>query len=723
MNKPKVLFIDDIIINAQLKALYSGVYSIAASAAILVCLLYYMFNEGASYSTVSLLGIVLVLFSYVVRTADAHSYFHRKREDNPYWLQRFTIFSTLSPIAWSVFLIGLYPIKDLNKMMIAFILIGIAMSAVSTLSYSKKVIRYYLSFLFIPFIVMLYLDNNYTSSGILVFTTLFYLFLFIQTQKLHFNYLENIQVKIINQEQLTELENLKSAIDLHSIVSVTDVKGNITYVNDKFEKLSLYTGDELIGKNHRILHSGYNYPSNFYPDMWDTLTKGNYWKGEIRNRAKDNSYYWILSTIVPFMNEHGQPEKYIAISTDITPVKELEEGLKQSNDLLRAEQLITQQETQRLDTIINMAMDASIQMNEDGCIVGWNKQAENMFGRSKDEVMGKELHPLILPKKYHERHIAGFKRYLEVGESCHFSSPLEITVLDSKGVEFPVKVSVSLVKNKEKYEFSGFLHDLRKQRKHEKSILDEAEKAKKVGKELIEANKAKSEFLANMSHELRTPMHGILSFAKFGVKKADSVSKEKLTQYFSNILMSGERLLVLLDDLLDLSKLEAGKMILRKEDANLVKLVKICLVEQEQIMKDLGITVTMIVGDDAGIGVFDKAGISQVIVNVLSNAIKFSPENSTINIMIVQDGDNLKFSMQDQGLGIPQRELKEIFDAFIQSSKTDTGAGGTGLGLAICKKIIEGHDGEIWAENGKNGGALFTFVIPARSNVGEYRYK
>ena len=223
-----------------------------------------------------------------------------------------------------------------------------------------------------------------------------------------------------------------------------------------------------------------------------------------------------------------------------------------------------------------------------------------------------------------------------------------------------------------------------------------------------------------MSHELRTPMHGILSFAKFGVNKADIASKEKLGKYFSNILISGERLLHLLDDLLDLSKIEVGKMVFNKVESNLIEVVERCCVEQEQQLKDMKIIVKVDVAtNDVNTGIFDEAGIGQVVTNLLSNAIKFSPENSVITIVIAKDDGELKFSIQDQGVGIPSDELEDIFDVFIQSSKTDTGAGGTGLGLAICKKIIEGHAGKIWAENGNEGGALFTFIIPSENDLGE----
>ncbi len=225
------------------------------------------------------------------------------------------------------------------------------------------------------------------------------------------------------------------------------------------------------------------------------------------------------------------------------------------------------------------------------------------------------------------------------------------------------------------------------------------------------ANKAKSEFLANMSHELRTPMHGILSFASFGIKKTD-ISKEKQQKYFENIKISGDRLLVLLNDLLDLSKLEAGKMDLKLKETDLVRLFNSCFLEQEQRLQDLGIQLHLIAEQSVTVRL-DTVRIGQVITNILSNAIKFTPESSTLTVEIKKMEDkSVLFSLQDQGDGIPEEDLEDIFDAFIQSSRTDTGAGGTGLGLSISKEIIKGHQGTIWAESNAEG-AVIKFILPS----------
>ena len=244
-----------------------------------------------------------------------------------------------------------------------------------------------------------------------------------------------------------------------------------------------------------------------------------------------------------------------------------------------------------------------------------------------------------------------------------------------------------------------------------RSLQESEKRAVLHAQEAEAANKAKSEFLANMSHELRTPMHGILSFSMIGLTNAESAEREKLLQYFTNINVSGQRLLTLLDDLLDLSKLEAGKMAIKLQEADLLNVLNSCFSEQEQRMKDLELTFD-INSELSVIGMFDFVRIGQVITNLLSNAIKFTSKGSEIKVRVAKNEEQILFSLQDDGPGIPEDELDSIFSPFTQSSLTKTGAGGTGLGLAISQEIINSHNGKIWAENHVEGGAIVNFTLP-----------
>jgi signal transduction histidine kinase len=246
------------------------------------------------------------------------------------------------------------------------------------------------------------------------------------------------------------------------------------------------------------------------------------------------------------------------------------------------------------------------------------------------------------------------------------------------------------------------------------------------------ANKLKSEFLANMSHELRTPMHAILSFAEIGERKFDQVDRRRLQGYFQHIHESGKRLLNLLNDILDLSKLEAGHLNLNFQQHNLITVVDAVNAELNELMQKKSLSLEVEQTDVDTKAQFDQDKLMQVIRNIFSNAIKFSPEGKEIRVSFAQatlaaiedkladssEISAISVSVTDQGVGIPEDELEHVFDKFVQSSTTKTASGGTGLGLPICKEIIAGHGGCIRAENNPAGGATFTFIIPYQADQG-----
>ncbi len=231
------------------------------------------------------------------------------------------------------------------------------------------------------------------------------------------------------------------------------------------------------------------------------------------------------------------------------------------------------------------------------------------------------------------------------------------------------------------------------------------------------ANEAKSVFLANMSHELRTPMHGVLSYARLGEARVAQAGHEKLRSYFHRIRVSGERLLTLLNDLLDLSKLEAGRMVLNLAPVRLEQLVGEALTEFDALFQSRRQKLEYRVAPDMPSPRVDAARIGQVVRNLLSNASKFTPEGKgilvSLNPCTLPGGElGVALSFSDEGIGIPAAEIEAVFDKFVQSSRTRTGAGGTGLGLAICQEIITAHKGTISARANPAGGVEFTVNLP-----------
>lgn len=231
------------------------------------------------------------------------------------------------------------------------------------------------------------------------------------------------------------------------------------------------------------------------------------------------------------------------------------------------------------------------------------------------------------------------------------------------------------------------------------------------------ANRAKSEFLANMSHELRTPMNGILGYARLGMKRHETLSRDKINEYFTIIHESGARLMGLLNNILDFSKLEVGKMRYNMQSNDMLPRIHQIVREINSNATEKGLRVDIECSHQQVPAFCDQEKICQVIRNLLFNAIKFSHDNSVISIQCKEvtgksGTPKLQITVSNYGIPIPEDELEIIFDKFIQSSTSNTGAGGTGLGLAISRQILEDHNGVIWAENGENDLIHFSFLLP-----------
>ena len=232
------------------------------------------------------------------------------------------------------------------------------------------------------------------------------------------------------------------------------------------------------------------------------------------------------------------------------------------------------------------------------------------------------------------------------------------------------------------------------------------------------ANQAKSNFLAKMSHELRTPLHGVISYALMGEKRTQGGENEKLHKYFSRIDGSAQRLKLLLDDLLDLSKLESGNIELHFEKQKLLPVIESCIEEHRPSLDKKMIELNIDADNSLPEIEFDRVRIEQVIINLLSNAIKFAPESSVISVNVSLSSTDLNLSdvinvcVADQGDGVSIEDQGMIFENFYQAEDNPYKTQGTGLGLAISRELIQAHHGEIWYQAAEHGGSVFCLSLP-----------
>lgn len=512
-------------------------------------------------------------------------------------------------------------------------------------------------------------------------------------------------------DSLAKLESYKTALDAHAIVAVTDLQGRIVEVNDKFCAVSQYRREELIGQTHRIVKSGFH-PPEFFREMWRTIASGEIWRGEVCNRAKDGTLYWVSSTITPIRDVQGNIDRYIAVRTEITRRKLAEETLA---ELTR--------KTSLLNGLLDSLPDLVFFKNQDGVYLGCNPPFAAFVGRQKEDIVGKndfDLFPEELALLFRERDL-GMLMDPEVTEITEG----RVRFADGRK-QWLQTLQAPLYEGERLIGLLGVGRDITRIKEAEQELKRHIEEIREARDAAERANAAKSEFLANITHELRTPMHAILSFARLGLDRLERGAPEKLRGYFEHIHGSGQRLLSLINDLLDLSKLEAGRMELSFAPCDTGALIRDIATELAPLLdnKQLAFNVDAPAGVDPVIQA-DATRLGQVIRNLLSNAIKFTPEGRCITVLLADDvlphgrrrSDHdhrpaLRLTVADQGIGIPPEELETVFDKFVQSSKTRTGAGGTGLGLAICREIVTHHGGRIGACNLPEGGAAINVLLP-----------
>jgi PAS domain S-box-containing protein len=431
-------------------------------------------------------------------------------------------------------------------------------------------------------------------------------------------------------------------------------------------------------------------------------------------RRKDGTVIHVEFRTAPWRDAQGTVQGTLAILADIGPRRAIERELhsvrtreEEARNAARAER--------RFRELLEAAPDAIIEVGREGRIVLLNRVTEKLFGYRREELLGQPFE-LLVPGN-------PGATYWDHPRTRPMGSGMALAGRRKDGSRFPVEISLSPAESEDGFRVTAIIRDTTErkkaedllrtvQEKYNRELSATNQKLQNRNREIERANRLKSEFLASMSHELRTPLHTIIGFSELLREEMEGQLNDKHKRFIDHIHKDSLHLLELINEVLDLSKIEAGKLELRPEAFDVAGAVEEVLfsIRAQGLAKSLAIETGVSV---AGVLHADRVRFKQVLYNLLSNAVKFTAEGGRIRVESgIRDGF-LEISISDTGTGIPKEELNSVFDKFYQVGATTKGVReGTGLGLAITRHLVEEHGGQIRVESKPGKGSRFTFTLP-----------
>jgi len=442
---------------------------------------------------------------------------------------------------------------------------------------------------------------------------------------------------------------------------------------------------------------------------------------EVARRHKSGRKIILSLSLSPIFGDNNEIIGIAKIARDISDKKAAEQALAASELRLRD---LAERETQvraeslaerRFRELIENAPDAIIQVDATGKIIIANRTAETMFGYTCEELAEKGVDALV-PEAQRGGHAGYRKDFASAGKTRPMGLGLELLAQRKDGTQFPVEISLSPVKTENGTNVTAVIRDVTDRKLNDQRVraLQESYMAElQVRQQEAERiNRLKSEFMASISHELRTPLHTIIGFAELLAEETEGALMEKQKRFLHHIQTDAEHLLGLINDVLDLSRIEAGGLQLHTEPVSLQAIVTDVIASLSPYANSKG--VSLWAGDNLEWLVSaDPVRLRQILSNLLNNGAKFTQTGGQVAVDAVLDGAFVRIAVVDTGIGIAAEECSRIFDKFYQVGFTPVGVReGTGLGLAICRQLIEMQGGRIWVESEPANGSRFYFTLP-----------
>ncbi|HEV7488455.1 MAG TPA: PAS domain S-box protein [Thermoanaerobaculia bacterium] len=478
--------------------------------------------------------------------------------------------------------------------------------------------------------------------------------------------------------------------ELPDAVTITTPAGEIVYWNSGAERLFGHLAADAIGSSIDALIVPPGHVDDLDQFRREALTTG-FSTFETARLRKDGSLIYTVVSNKAIYDAEGRAEFIVITQKDVTHLK-----------VLRDAKLV---ESQFRD-LLESTPDAIIMANQTGRIVLANSQAETLFGYERGELLG-TLVEVLLPSRYRGGHVSHRSGYFHQPRTRSMGAGLELFGLRKDGSEFPVEISLSPLKTDGGTLVMSAIRDITSRKGIERALQE-----KNV--ELERANQAKDRFLASMSHELRTPLNGIIGFAEFLSDGKPGPLNDKQKEYLGDILNSGRHLLHLINDMLDLVKIQAGRVDLTLERFSIRDAISEVCTGVHPLAVSKAIELTVNLADGIELVTLDQQRFKQILYNLLSNALKFTDEQGHIGIDVtLLDGGRFRLVVSDDGIGIRAEDIGRLFTEFEQlDSGTARRFGGTGLGLALTRSLVTLHKGVVEVESEFGKGSTFRVILP-----------